>query len=313
MGLKSILCCSILGLMVFGAGCGNQTQSGIGRVSPTANAQVALYSISTSKPGKVAVQFGPDMNYGFTTWTQPLQGGMTNLFVAGMKANTPYHMRAVVQLTDGTQFVDGDHLFATGALDPQQAPTITTMTTLGMTPQSGVELLDLVGGNSRPTITDLSGNVLWTYNSVPDGTQPNPIKLLPNGHFLINFSVGSVDGLNSVIQEVDLSGTLIWQMTAADLNSALAAAACSGCDVTVVGTHHDFVSLPNGHLIVIAATQKDISGTTVTGDVLIDLDQNHKPVWLWNEFDHLDVNRHPMDFPDWTHTNAVLYSPTTAT
>jgi arylsulfate sulfotransferase len=32
-------------------------------------------------------------------------------------------------------------------------------------------------------------------------------------------------------------------------------------------------------------------------------------VWVWNEFDHLDVNRHPMDFPDWTHTNAVVYSP----
>jgi hypothetical protein len=47
----------------------------------------------------------------------------------------------------------------------------------------------------------------------------------------------------------------------------------------------------------------------VTGDVLIDLDQNHKPVWIWNAFDHLDVNRHPMSFPDWLHTNAIVYSP----
>ncbi|MGH9450807.1 MAG: aryl-sulfate sulfotransferase, partial [Terriglobia bacterium] len=35
----------------------------------------------------------------------------------------------------------------------------------------------------------------------------------------------------------------------------------------------------------------------------------HNPVWVWNSFDHLDVNRHPMKFPDWTHSNAVLYSP----
>jgi hypothetical protein len=35
-----------------------------------------------------------------------------------------------------------------------------------------------------------------------------------------------------------------------------------------------------------------------------------QPVWVWNEFDHLDVNRHPMGFPDWTHSNAVVYSPT---
>ena len=34
-----------------------------------------------------------------------------------------------------------------------------------------------------------------------------------------------------------------------------------------------------------------------------------QPVWAWNEFNHLDPNRHPYLFPDWTHTNAVLYSP----
>jgi hypothetical protein len=32
-------------------------------------------------------------------------------------------------------------------------------------------------------------------------------------------------------------------------------------------------------------------------------------VWIWNEFDHLDINRRPYLYPDWTHTNAVIYSP----
>jgi hypothetical protein len=36
--------------------------------------------------------------------------------------------------------------------------------------------------------------------------------------------------------------------------------------------------------------------------------QYRNPVWLWNAFDHLDVNRQPMGFPDWTHANAILYS-----
>ena len=56
------------------------------------------------------------------------------------------------------------------------------------------------------------------------------------------------------MQEVDLGGNVIWQMTSAQLNTALAAATCAGCNVTVLGTHHDFAILPNGHLIVIAAT-----------------------------------------------------------
>ena len=73
------------------------------------------------------------------------------------------------------------------------------------------------------------------------------------------------------MQEVDLGGNVIWQMTAAQLNQALAAATCAGCNITVIGTHHDFVMLPNGHLILLASTTQVVSGTTVTGDVLIDV------------------------------------------
>jgi arylsulfate sulfotransferase len=231
-----------------------------------------------------------------------------------MKANSTYHLRGVVQFSDGTQFMDPDQTFLTGSPPPGQPITIAATTTPGMTPQSGVELLDLIPPSlttpyAPAVVTDLSGNILWGYYPTPMGLQSNPAKLLPNGHFLINFSGLAPDGVNSVLQEVDLSGALIWQMTAADFNAALAAATCAGCNITVLGTHHDFDLLPNGHLIVIASTtQPDGSGTTVIGDVVIDLDQNHKPVWLWNEFKYLDINRQPMGYPDWTHSNAIIYS-----
>ena len=98
----------------------------------------------------------------------------------------------------------------------------------------------------------------------------------------------------------------------AQLNTALAAA---GYDLTLQVFSHDIVVLPNGHWLVLANTLKDVvltgdtTPTQVLGDVIVDLDTNMKPVWVWNEFDHLDVNRHPWNFPDWTHTNAVIYSP----
>jgi arylsulfate sulfotransferase len=283
-----------------------------GQVTSTTNAQVALYTISPPMAGNVSVQFGLDTNYGLTTWTQPVPtgGGPVNLYVAGMKGNTLYHMRGVVQFSDGTQYMDPDLTFTTGTYPVAQVPVMTARTTPGMTPQSGVVLLDLLSGGATVApvaIADLSGNILWTYNPGITG-QVNPVKLLPNGHFLINFSGTVPDGANSVLQEVDLTGTVIWQLTAADLNKALASATCSGCNITVAGTHHDFVMLPSGHLIVIASTEQTVAGKIVTGDVLIDLDANHNPVWLWNEFDHLDVNRQPYMFPDWTHTNAVIYS-----
>jgi arylsulfate sulfotransferase len=283
-----------------------------GQVTTTTNVQVALYTISPAAAGNVSVQFGLDTSYGLTTWTQPVPtgGGAVSLFVAGMKGNMLYHMRGVVHFGDGTQYMDPDLSFTTGAYPTAEVPVLTATTTSGMTPQSGVELLDLVSGGATVApvaVTDLDGNILWSYNPGLPGVV-NPVKFLPNGNVMVNFSGANPDGLNSVLQEVDLSGKVIWQMTAVDLNQALAAATCAGCNITIVGTHHDFVMLPNGHLIVIAATQQVISSRTVTGDVLIDLDQNHKPVWLWNEFDRLDTNRQPMGFPDWTHTNAVIYS-----
>ena len=285
-----------------------------GVLAETNNVQVAQYAISPGASANVSVQFGLDTTYGFTTWTQPTGpfGGAVSLYVAGMKQSTSYHVRGVVQFADGTQFNDADQIFTTTALPANLLPTITTTTTAGMTPQSGVESLDLanVGGIAKLSamVTDLNGSVLWAYDPGIAGVIANPTKLLPNGHFLINFSAGSTDGANSVVREVDLGGNIIWQMTAAQLNAALAAATCAGCNITVVGTHHDFAILPNGHLILIASTTQVVSGTTVTGDVLIDLDQNHNPVWIWNEFDHLDINRRPYMYPDWTHTNAILYS-----
>jgi hypothetical protein len=123
-----------------------------------------------------------------------------------------------------------------------------------------------------------------------------------------------------VVQEVDLGSNVIWQMTTADLNAALASATCAECNVTILGLHHDFQVLPNGHLIVLAALTKALpDATTPTGDIVIDLgdmenvggnNPNHtpQPVWAWNEFNHLDTNRRPYSYPDWTHTNALIYS-----
>ena len=152
-------------------------------------------------------------------------------------------------------------------------------------------------------VTDLAGNVLWAYRpTLPGGPGPNPIKLLPNGHFLISYSGFRPMASILLMQEVDLGGNVIWQMTAAQLNQALAAATCAGCNITVIGAHHDFVMLPNGHLILLASIPQVVSGTTVAGDVLIDvgdMDTNlvPRPVWLWNEFDHLDITRQPYLYP----------------
>jgi arylsulfate sulfotransferase len=294
-----------------------------GVVTATQNVQVASYTINAPASANVSVQFGPDTTYGLSTWQQPSAsgGGPVTILVAGMKMNTAFHMRANVVFADGTKFNDIDHTFTTGTVPAANLPQITVTTpTAGANPQPGVELIDLlgVGGPSmNGVVTDIQGNVIWTLQpTLPANQFFSPMKLLPNGHFLVGIS-GQPDGVNSSLVEYDLAGTVISTFTGAQLSTALAAASCAGCQGhNITGMHHDFALLPNGHIIVIVSEGVSETGLTgqpspitVTGDLLIELDQNHNPVWLWSTFDHLDLNRHPFAFPDWTHTNAVVYTP----
>ena len=297
-----------------------------GQLTPTPNPQVVSYSIYLPAPGDATIQFGPDLTEPLATWSQPTPspyGGMVQIFVAGMRANTQYHMHAAVKLDNGVAFQDIDHTFTAGT-PPATAPVQVT-TSSGIAPQSGIELFDTLVPSepAEAFATDLQGNVLWTYSyqgSKIDAVQP--IKLLPNGNFLVLISFASSAptsivsnppaGTIDVVREVDLAGNTIRELTLAKLGQSLAS---QGYNFTLKGFHHDVLELPNGHLILLANLTEPFNnlvgypGTTeVLGDLLVDVDENFNPTWVWNTFDHLDVNRHPLLFPDWTHANALLYS-----
>ncbi len=237
-------------------------------------------------------------------------------------------MQAAIQFTNGINTADTDHAFTTQAVPANMQPTLTATTAAGMTPQSGVELLNMLNGKpSGVAVTDLAGNVLWTYAS--PGVNSNFIqgaKLLPNGDFLMAIGPNSSAPLTGIptgtineIREVNLGGDTVREITLPDLNSLLATATCAECKVTLQSFHHDVEPLPNGHWLVLANTTMQLSPTTtppltdapptnVLGDVIVDLDANLRPVWVWNTFNHLNPDHHPYMFPDWTHANAVLYS-----
>ena len=304
----------------------------VGQVTATNNPQVALYTMTLPFPGSVTVNFGADTNYGLKTWTQSTAtaGGVVSVFVAGMLASTTYHMQAAVEFSNGITANDTDHVFTTNALPASLQLNVTTTTTPGMTPQSGLELLTSVAGTPTAVIvTDLSGNEVWTYADPGNPTlvAANGAKVLPDGNFLIEIGAPTSSSLTGSIpagsivelREVNLAGDTVREISIDDLNAELAAASCAECNVTLDTFHHDVEPLPNGHWLALANTTRVLSSTTqpplnnappttVLGDVIVDLDQNMQPVWAWNAFNHLDPNRQPMGFPDWTHTNAVVYS-----
>ena len=364
-------------------GIGVRLSAGQSMVTPTANPLVALYSYQPTVQGMVHVEFGPDTRYGKVTApvAAPSNGGPVKIFVAGMKQSTTYHMRAVVTEGDGKVVDDADHTFTTGRFPRNILPKLTATTAVGETPQPGVELADATSTISNIRFleayaTDLQGNIIWGYN-FPDRpsryTIIQPIKLLPNGNFIVVLSYPSQfkipgqgetltakDESVDLIREIDLAGDPVAQITLSSLNAELTASGHG--DIQLADLHHDIATLPDGHFVVLGSMLKAYAnlpgypGTTnVLGDVLVDLDQNFNVSWVWSEFDHLDVNRHPITlpknthakkaswlsrewsklkhwvrkefhlhrakrypkafpgfenaFPDWTHSNAVIYSP----
>ncbi len=302
-----------------------------GTVTATANPLVAQYTITPPFAGTVTISFGPTTSYGLQTWgqTTPSGGGPVSIYVAGMTAKTAYHMRASVAFANGLSANDADHTFTTGTAVINTpavpfTPTLTATTTTGTTPQAGIEIINSLP-SGPPTsgvyATDLNGNVIWNY-PFPDAMSTSFIqglKQLPNGDFVIVIGANSEVPLQGgipagtliAVREIDLAGNTVRQITLAQLNAALATA---GFNVSLLDFHHDVEVLPNGHWLILANTMKSVtltgasSPTNVLGDVVVDLDTNLNPVFVWNEFDHLDVNRHPYMFPDWTHSNAIIYS-----
>ena len=294
-----------------------------GQLTPTPNPQVVAYSIYLPAPGNVSVQFGTENRMTSEQATPSPNGGMVHVYVAGMLAHTSYDMRALVNLNNGASFTDADHTFNTG--DAPATSPIQTSTTAGGTPEPGLELFDTIIPHTEAQLfaTDLQGNVLWTYRyegSAIDAIQA--ARPLPNGHFLLLISFASSlpttqlsnlpSGTIDVIREVDLAGNTIRELSLAQLEQSLTA---QGYSFTLQGFHHDVVPLPNGHVVLLADMREPYTNlpgypgtTSVLGDLLVDVDQNFNPIWVWNAFDHLDVNRHPMNFPDWTHGNSILYS-----
>jgi arylsulfate sulfotransferase len=308
-------------------GCGGPP----GSLATTPHPLVAEYAVRAALPGSTAwVEFGADSTYGRrTSATAPTTrvDQVLRVLVAGMKPNTAYHLRAHLESPGAAPWVDQDQTFTTGPLPGQvldargnpssysDAPQlIVTRPAPGSEPAPGIELLSLnmptEPGALLALAADLEGNVIWYYELGSDQTSmPLPIKPLPNGHMLVNVVQGLLGP--SELREIDLAGRVLRALSINELSRRLSAL---GQAIDLNQVHHDVAMLPNGHLILLASATRpfvDLTGlpgtTQVLGDVLVELDSAWNPVWFWSAFDHLDVNRHPLGLPDWTHGNGLAY------
>ncbi len=310
---RGALCSAAVILLTLGSlGCGTvEFTQPVTAISPTSHPLVAQYSIKPFHLGLNAwVEFGPTTTYG--RQTSVITGGdavsdsgsgqVLNILVAGMKQKTVYHMRAHVEWAGGS-WVDQDRTFTTGAIPPslllpQVTVTRPTSTSATASPSGGVEMLSLVNTALQGVVTDLDGNVIWYCPG-----EAIPFKPMDNGHFIFMRGAG--------LEEVDLACKTIRYVSVEQIDQSLAAHGYVFPPLDAL--HHDMLVLPNGHWIALGQITKSVSaegyGTLdVQGDVLMDIDPAGNVVWAWSAFDHLDINRHLFGLPDWTHSNALVYT-----
>lgn len=311
-------------------------------VTPSARPLIALFSAPPCAEGggfRVAFQAQGDETVTRTS-TEPCRGSISNnIWVAGMRADTGYQMRPE-WISGGSVKSGGWASFHTGLLDGSTTPVeITVPRGSGSSDSDPVAIYsaEALDGGKAPFATDLEGRVIW-YLPSPDLIT----RVLPGGHFL---AIG--DGQNSVnstkdeqcLRELDLAGNIVRETNAGRVAEQLAAygihSDCkSGGKECVSGFHHEAIRLPNGHTMVNTGLEKLMPAGTqgakgpvdILGDLIVDLDQDFQVAGVWNEFDHLDINRKSVfgakchtggggcppvllapEANGWTHSNSLNY------
>jgi arylsulfate sulfotransferase len=275
-------------------------------VTPTAHPLIALFSGPPCPAGsqfRVAFRAEGETSVSRTS-AQPCRTSLSNnVLVAGMRADTEYRLRS--ELTGGST-KQGEWLpFHTGFVEAGVAPATVRVPYAGGEPVTDPVLIFSafsLSGGQRPFATDLQGRVVWY---LPAGESLT--RILPGGRLLL-----LAEGMNSVnstreeqvLRERDLAGNIIRETNAGRVAEQLEShgihSDCrAGGKECVSGLHHEAIRLPNGHTMIIAGLERMMPAGTqgskepvdVLGDLVIDLDEEFQVSAVWNEFDHLDVNR----------------------
>ncbi len=258
------------------------------------NTLMAIAQVDLSESASVCIEFTSE-----TTATRQTAGSTAatehTITVVGMRAQTEYTMTAVATLADGSTSRSDPVAFTTGQL-PEGAPTVTLTSSNGQ----GVGGITFFGVASA-TNTTLEVPSYWGVDE--------------QGEF-VWYLHGDNQAVNCVVREIEPGRLLIFrQDTIRTITTA--GEIIKDYDFGGYRYHHDALVLPSGHVMLLTSRSLENEyGTTLVGDVIIELNANGELVWEWSGFDHLDTTRFPGALStnttqtggiDWTHANALFY------
>ena len=317
-------------------------------ITPTSNPLIALFSAPPCESGgqfRVAVRRQGAQQVTYTPLDACHDSRSNNVYVAGIRADSDYHVRA--EVVNGDDVKPGSWMpFHTGLLDGDFPPISVHNNRPGESSVSDPVLIHSVasvGGAKRPFATDMDGNLIW-YLSAPEFLT----RVLPGGRLLVlSEGANSVNDMRrlQIVREVDLAGHIVRETNVGRIAEQLEGRGIhsdckKGGRECVSGIHHEAIRLPNGHTLIIAGLERTFPAGTqgskepvdILGDLVIDLDEDFQVTAVWNAFDHVDLKRAsradskckggsgsggcpPIFLADeangWLHSNSLNYIPAT--
>ena len=246
-----------------------------------------------------------------------------NFWIAGLEENRDYTIRYRLWNDQGESvFESQPATFRTGDVTASfPAVQVLKQDPLYMDLRRGLMLQSLnrtagPGGVRDPTpvARKLDGTLVWYYDSMAHGAVNNLLRPLGQGLMMVIPGENNPHGLRAI----DLAGNTIWETNADAVSIRLAAMGLP----PIQNFHHDALVLPDGMILALANSQRQIEGATqddpprqVIGDVLVLLNRDFNVRWVWDAFEKLDRNKKAVlgemqgAAEDWTHGNALQYLP----
>jgi hypothetical protein len=269
--------------------CGGEDEPAVSDVSARVSddiATVVKVSFSTGTDATTHVEFGPSAELGLRTPSEraPSRSHVHDLL--GLRANTPYFYRVVVEGDD--PYTGEVQEIRTGDL-PLGMPPL-TLEGDGM---EGFVLVPVLGSTTKVLVLDAGGKIVW-YHSDDRELDFYRARLSVDGKSIL-YNAASVSGTPSEASEI--------------VRVSLDGSETSSIPVPLLA--HDFVEHPDGTLAAIVVEYREFDGKMLRGDQIVEISPAGEQASVFSVWDCFDPETTRGDDFElgWTFANALDYDP----
>lgn len=250
---------------------------------------------TTKEPVIQQVGFGEDDDLGMLTPLETEGGTDHTATLIGLHADTAVTLQVQTPDDPGS---NGDTVVAYTDRLPSSVPLFTEaspITNSNVGPYLLTSTLRLDDESAAVLVLDTAGEVLW-YQELDAGVLSTRLNHAGTGVAFLTEHNYSDDREFNTLENVEFAG--------------------SSTSLPLPWAHHDLMAIGDDTWAVPLTTFRDVDGTNVAGDQIVEVDASGITAIIWDAFDALPVERNDgwtsgfiPGAADWTHANGIAWDP----